>query len=252
MPTDYEQLAPGYDQRYRDRAYGGVKQTLVRALAPLDGPVVEVGCGTGQWVAALREHDVRAFGLDLSPGMLQRARQRADGLLLHASASQLPLRSRSTAAVYCVHAAHHFVDRRAFLREAARVLVVSGTLLVIGLDPHRDDLRWVVYEYWQETRERDLLRYPSTESWCDLGCDVGLTLLEYTVAEHLKEVRPAARLLADSASLKLSTSQLADLSTDEYQAGLTRLQHAARGAGAPPLQAHTDLKLCVWRFRLDG
>ena len=249
MATDYEQLAPGYDQRYRDRNYAGVKQALVQTLRSLDGPVLEVGCGTAQWVAALREQGVRAFGLDRSPAMLQQARQRADGLVLHATASQLPLRSRSVAAIYCVHAAHHFPDRPAFLREAARVLVVGGTLLVIGLDPHRDDLRWVVYDYWPETRERDLVRYPSTETWRSFADSAGLTLLEYGVAEHLQEVRPAERLLADASSLKLSTSQLADLSADAYQAGLTRLQRAARDA---PLQAHADLKLCLWRFRLGG
>jgi hypothetical protein len=27
-PTDYDQLAPGYDQRYRDRGYPGVRATL--------------------------------------------------------------------------------------------------------------------------------------------------------------------------------------------------------------------------------
>ena len=43
--------------------------TVVAQLRPGDGPVVDVGCGRGQYLAAVRAAGFDAVGLDLSRGM---------------------------------------------------------------------------------------------------------------------------------------------------------------------------------------
>lgn len=45
-----------------------------------DGPVVEVGCGPGHVTAWLAEHGADSRGLDLSPAMIEQARERFPGL----------------------------------------------------------------------------------------------------------------------------------------------------------------------------
>jgi SAM-dependent methyltransferase len=44
------------------------------------GPVLELGCGTGRFVIPLAQHGIDVAGLDVMPGMLARAQQKAPGL----------------------------------------------------------------------------------------------------------------------------------------------------------------------------
>ncbi|MEU6643965.1 class I SAM-dependent methyltransferase [Saccharomonospora sp. NPDC046836] len=44
------------------------------------GPVADIGCGPGRVTAHLRSLGVTAFGIDLSPGMIEEARRRYPGL----------------------------------------------------------------------------------------------------------------------------------------------------------------------------
>ncbi|HKA87554.1 MAG TPA: class I SAM-dependent methyltransferase [Haliangiales bacterium] len=71
--TDHEPLAGDYDRRYSRSDYAGVERTLAERIA--DGTrVLEVGCGTGHWLARVRARVALAVGLDPSSAMLARAR----------------------------------------------------------------------------------------------------------------------------------------------------------------------------------
>ncbi|MFD4955174.1 class I SAM-dependent methyltransferase [Streptomyces sp. NPDC058451] len=60
------------DETPEERAVLALFADLVRAQG--GGPVADVGCGTGRITAHLRQLGVDAFGIDLSPGMIQVAR----------------------------------------------------------------------------------------------------------------------------------------------------------------------------------
>lgn len=77
MPTDYEKIAGEYDRRYRDNEYAGIEQALER-FAGVDRStrLLEVGCGTGHWVAWLQARGYECAALDASEAMLERARER--------------------------------------------------------------------------------------------------------------------------------------------------------------------------------
>ena len=81
--VDYDHLASTYDRRF---AEGGVRATALALLALAHDlkarRVLEVGCGTAHWLAELRTETDRLYGLDLSAGMLSRARDRDVGLRL--------------------------------------------------------------------------------------------------------------------------------------------------------------------------
>ena len=244
--TNYEPLARDYDQRYRERRYPGVEQTLVRQLEHARGALVEVGCGTAQWVHALSERGLRVLGIDASQAMLSVARARAQGRLVLANASALPLREQACAGLFAVHALHHFPDKAAFILEVARVLSPGGRFVVISLDPHRHEDRWGVYDYWPETYARDLARYASTEQISEYGQAAGLRLVEYGIAEQLEETRSASELLDRGEAWKRSTSQLADLSAREWEDGLARLRQARADAAPAELSVRASLRLSFW------
>lgn len=52
--VDYDWIADEYDRRYDENDYGGVERTLLDFVGDSRlSSVLEVGCGTGHWLAAL-------------------------------------------------------------------------------------------------------------------------------------------------------------------------------------------------------
>ncbi len=82
----YDTVAASYADRMRDAISG---DQYVRAALALfaesvrgvgGGPVADVGCGPGHVTAHLHDLGVDAFGVDLSPGMIDVARREHPGL----------------------------------------------------------------------------------------------------------------------------------------------------------------------------
>jgi SAM-dependent methyltransferase len=56
---------------------------LLDVAKKLNGPVLEVGCGTGRITIPLAKNHVDITGLDVVPEMIQRAKEKAGGLPIH-------------------------------------------------------------------------------------------------------------------------------------------------------------------------
>jgi ubiquinone/menaquinone biosynthesis C-methylase UbiE len=100
--------------------------------------VLDVGCGTGQLVARLRQALPRTsvVGCDFSTGMLGRARARNRGeTFVCGDAGRLPFQSGAFDAVVSTEAFHWFPDQHAALREFRRVLRPGGRLLLVLVNP---------------------------------------------------------------------------------------------------------------------
>ncbi|QGN06188.1 methyltransferase domain-containing protein [Halorhabdus sp. CBA1104] len=89
MPTDrrairqfYDRIAGPYDRLASGPVVRRWRLDVIDALALQPGDVVvEMGCGTGANLSALRQRvgeGGRVLGIDLTPGMLERARRRVD------------------------------------------------------------------------------------------------------------------------------------------------------------------------------
>jgi ubiquinone/menaquinone biosynthesis C-methylase UbiE len=100
------------------------------------GVAVDVGCGTGRALPALRAAvgpAGRVMGVDLTPRMLAAARDSAaagDALLVLADARHLPLATASVDAVFAAGLVTHLPDTDAGLRELARVTRPGGLLVL--------------------------------------------------------------------------------------------------------------------------
>ena len=90
--------------------------------------VLEVGCGTGLILHRTAQFARRAAGIDLSGGMLARARLR--GLdVMQASATDLPVATASVDVAYSFKVLAHIPDIKTALREMARVVRPGGWVL---------------------------------------------------------------------------------------------------------------------------
>lgn len=130
LRVDYDQIAPTYEARYTFGLYDGVLEAL-RALVLLKKPdsVLEVGCGTGYWLAALRTVSPRIYGVDYSLEMLRKAGDRDPTIrLVRATAEVIPFHSGTFDLIFCINAIHHFERIEQFIAEARRLLRPSGIL----------------------------------------------------------------------------------------------------------------------------
>lgn len=245
---NYDTIAHSYDRRYDRNDHTGVEQTL---LAFLRGSVaaIEVGCGTGHWLSVLGRqpaHPATIGGVDESWGMLAQAREKKSAAyLVQGRAEMLPFEAASFDRVFCIHALHHFHDKRAFIASARRVLRPGGGLLTLQLDPHVGGVRWWIYDFFPEARPVDRERYPSgtvIRSWMT---DAGFTSCQTVLAQHLDLSHSAEAALAQGAADRTATSQLALLSEEAYASGMVRLQSAIDGASARggSLSLAVDLRL---------
>jgi ubiquinone/menaquinone biosynthesis C-methylase UbiE len=107
--------------------------------------VLDVATGTGFTALAFAPRVRSVVGLDVSPGMLAKARQQAQEAGManvtfqEGSAERLPFPNAAFDIVTCRIAAHHFLSVPQFLREAARVLKPGGRFLLADTTVPDDD-----------------------------------------------------------------------------------------------------------------
>jgi ubiquinone/menaquinone biosynthesis C-methylase UbiE len=103
---------------------------LLTGRVPAGGTVLDIGCGTGETMALLRELGAaRVAGTDLSDHALAHARSRG-GPVAAALAEALPFPSACADVLVSADVIEHVDDDRVALREYRRVLRPGGTLLV--------------------------------------------------------------------------------------------------------------------------
>src|SRR5580765_4385034 len=240
--VDYDDIADRYDARYVHYAYDGVRETLLNFLGPGPNAVLEVGCGTGHWLAVAQERPILA-GVDRSRPMLERARVAAPSArLIRAGAEDLPWRDAAFDRLFCVNALHHFADRGRFFAEARRVLKPGGGLLTIGKDPHTDRDEWWVYEYFDETCAIDRERFARVRTLRGEMALAGFAWAESSEADHIEVLRPAGEALTNGVVDRSFTSQLTLLSDEAFSRGAERLRRANDAAGGE-LQLVADFRL---------
>jgi len=112
--------------------------TLLAAL-PQDLSVADLGCGTGDALAALAAAPVRRVGVDREAAMLAKARTRLgpDVELIQGDLRDLPLGDQAVDIAICSLVLHHLDDPLAGLAEAARV--TKQRLIVLDLYAHDDE-----------------------------------------------------------------------------------------------------------------
>jgi ubiquinone/menaquinone biosynthesis C-methylase UbiE len=132
----YDDFSKGYE-RERGRGYHQLLDDLeLSVIEPFVAGrrVLEVGCGTGLILGRLAQSAQDAWGIDLSPKMLQVARDR--GLqVVQSSATQLPFADASFDTVCSFKVLPHVPDIAGALSEIARVTRPGGAMVLEFYNP---------------------------------------------------------------------------------------------------------------------
>ncbi|HEU4488147.1 MAG TPA: methyltransferase domain-containing protein [Actinomycetota bacterium] len=133
---------PGYD--VWANTYDERDNPLIRTEEPallslleelVDGAVLDAACGTGRLTGYLVERH-RVIGIDNSPAMLARARQKFPEVsFVDGDLSALPLRSASVNSAVSALALSHLPELSPAVSELARVVAPGGRVVISNVHP---------------------------------------------------------------------------------------------------------------------
>jgi len=195
VAEDYARIVTGLD------AEGPLDRAMLADFADrVDGPVADVGCGTGRLTDFLAGRGIDVVGVDLSPGMIDVARRSYPALRLEVgSMTALDLPDGRLSGVLAWYSIIHTPPEGlpVVVAELRRVLAPGGHLL-LGFQAGADQHRTLTHAYGHEVQCDAWLHDPDTVS--GLLADAGFVVDARLVREPAGgERRPQASLLATRA-----------------------------------------------------
>ena len=161
--NDYDEYAPTY--AWARWAVPWVLQPLAQlaGVLPAGAAVLEIGCGTGNYICALLEsrRKLAYFGFDISEPMLHQARSRGSSVtfIRGDAAKRFPFPDQAFGLAFAVDVIHHIDGLSRFFVEANRILVPGGQLLIVT-DSEGTLKRRSLTKFFPEVLPIELARYP--------------------------------------------------------------------------------------------
>jgi SAM-dependent methyltransferase len=131
----------GYLELYPHRDLSAARAEIAGLVARgVGGRVLDLGCGFGRHLRALREHGLAALGLDRSTELLRHADASLAGRLVRGDFRALPFRAQHFDAVLMLFSSFGYFEdgeNARTLGELARVLAPGGLALLDVMNPTR-------------------------------------------------------------------------------------------------------------------
>lgn len=191
---DYNRIASEY-ARHRQVHPEVLKNLFVTGNIGAAAKILEVGCGTGNYIIALEAlAGCSGWGIDASEKMLAKAAGRSEKIDFQAGqAEKLDFPPAFFDFVFSVDVIHHVVKQFEHFQAVYRVLKVGGKVCTVT------DSDWIIRHrqplsnYFPETIGVELERYPSISKLRDMMDRVGFTkITEHTVefSYQLTDIQP--------------------------------------------------------------
>jgi SAM-dependent methyltransferase len=225
MDSDYERLAGAYG-RHRKAHEPLVRELVKGGRLTETSRVLEIGAGTGNYSAALRDIvGCACTAVEPSAAMREIAQRRElDVEVMPGSAEALPLGEACFDFAFCVHVLHHVKDQRALFTETFRVLDAGGTFCIATESEAMIRGRFPQSEYFPESANADVARYPPIAELERMAREAGFHEWRETTLDV-----SFALTSADAYEAK-AFSSLHFVPDAEFEAGLRRLKDdLARG-----------------------
>jgi SAM-dependent methyltransferase len=130
----FEDIFRGSEEFIRNR------QRRYLAIVAGHQPVLDFGCGRGEFLDLLRDREIEYRGVDSDPGMVARCREKghASAVLADGLAYLDDLDDASQGAIFCAQVVEHFEYETIvrFLELAQRKLQPGGLLIAETVNPH--------------------------------------------------------------------------------------------------------------------
>jgi ubiquinone/menaquinone biosynthesis C-methylase UbiE len=130
---NYDKIASTYDETFDGKFTKSYKAIMAEMVTPKPGDtVLDVGCGNGSLIAAIsKKADISAFGVDISPKMIDECQKRYPHISFKVSSGELlPFDDAMFDCVMMCCVLHHLHTPETFFSEANRILKPGGTLII--------------------------------------------------------------------------------------------------------------------------
>src|ERR671932_434771 len=138
---------------------------FLELLPPPRGTTLDIGCGEGRLGAELEAHGHRLLGVEQSPTLAARARERHE--VVEADASQLPFEDAAFPLVVSFNSLMDMDDAAGALRDVARVLEPGGCFCAALVHPilsaGSGEPFTIAGSYLEPARQRAHLAYAGVE-----------------------------------------------------------------------------------------
>ncbi len=162
---NYNQLADEYavHRKVQPKVF---EQLILASGIGSESRVLEVGCGTGNYISAIHAATGAAsWGIDPSAQMLARARESITGVDFQDGRGEvIGFPENCFGLVYSVDVIHHMQNRERYFQEAFRVLNPGGLICTVTETSWMIRNRQPFAVYFPETVPVDLQRYPSSKA----------------------------------------------------------------------------------------
>jgi SAM-dependent methyltransferase len=123
------------------------------------GPLLDVGCGRGEFLDAARDRGFDALGIDLDPAAIDAARSAGLRAEVADALEFLPAHADEFGGIFCAHVVEHLepAATAALIRAAAAALRPGGVLCLVS--PNPGSLPTITHEFWRDpshTRPYDI------------------------------------------------------------------------------------------------
>ena len=212
----FDAIATRYDA-LRGQLFEPALELLVREGDLPGRRVLDLGCGTGRFAAALAQrHGCTVVGVDPSPAMLAMACARTGAVTwVDGRAESLPLGDDAVERAFMQTVVHLVEDRPAAFAEVRRVLVPDGILAILTVDPAGAPRFWMA-DVLPSYAAIDAARFPAPETLLRELRAAGFASARFEPTPmRLRYTREeAAHLLRERFA-----SSLAHISDEELEAG---------------------------------
>jgi ubiquinone/menaquinone biosynthesis C-methylase UbiE len=184
--------AEGRDKGMEERHWHTAKHVLARMPVEPDDTVLDLGCGSGYTLRALREAgDIdRAYGLDGAPEMLRNARSYTDDPRIgyvRGDFDALPFADDSVDHIVSMEAFYYATNPLQTLREIRRILRPGGTFYC-AVNYYEENVH---SHEWQETISIEMTRWDRRE-YREAFREAGLYVAEQdNIPDRETEIPPA-------------------------------------------------------------
>jgi SAM-dependent methyltransferase len=169
-------LHPASQYDYRD--------LLARLHLRADDRVLDIACGTGNWLAVAGQHSEHIFGIDISETALGVCRGRLPSAGICAGLGEkLPFADANFDVITCLGSLEHFLDQSQALQEICRVANDGARILILVPNAGFLTYRLGLYRGTNQSRLRETIR--SISDWQDLFDQSGLTVTDRWADLHV-------------------------------------------------------------------
>jgi ubiquinone/menaquinone biosynthesis C-methylase UbiE len=193
----WDRRSESYDDKRFDYFRLMQKKAIARITKKDPMNFLDLGCGTGwavRYVSKLSEGRGKFIGIDISNGMIEKARTNSQGFenveFFKASAEEIPFDDSFFDTIICTNSFHHYLYPDKVLKEVFRVLKPDGMIYILDVTSDDFFIRWINRKV--QKKEKAHVSFYSTSQYNEMFTKSGLKpvkskKLSYPLKLHIAE-----------------------------------------------------------------